>query len=1069
MFEVPKSQFFPVPPKGCGVCWALLLAVGALLSPAGFAGTSVVNGVLQASTPDLKVSFLGPNVQTVTNLVTNEENISQPGPGWMDVSTQHTSTGQLQPGSWKIQKDPVTGADMGVISATDSSRTATISVETDSVTNEIVFSFQGKSKSAGLRYVFFGLQGFDPAKGRFLLPAHAGVYFDINTTPPMLSMEYPTHWEAQFVVYETSEGGVLIYARDPRPYFKCLNMTRGYGTLDLGLQVYATGPWSTADETPAVEWRMKAFKGSWRNAVDTYKSWSENVWAKRPPASSRDWVKNIKSVITIINPVVDYIDALAKQVNPAQTLLYVADWRQDSYDVNYPDYTPGPVIADFIKRSHQFGFHVMLHTNALGVATYNSAYAEVSKYQLRDPDTGDLVYWPQGLWPAGPPPPFFIQSFAFISPCASSYRSLFINALRPMVAALNPDAVHLDAGGVMLNDGNGLIEGMTSIEGMIQLHKDVDAAFPQLAFSYESMTEVLSSYESFAQRWNADFPPHPISTYLMGDRVEFYGFLDQPPPDEPGFIDYIDKYEAEGIMPTIPINSLSDVTNPQPITAHVFNMMRLWQKYDLQPDWTGNWNGLDFRYVSSNGSTSAQLVAGSDALQLKVGNQNVYQRVLNTSSLKTSSFIANWAAYDNTTLYGLNPANQYWLDSTLPRPTNVQHLTNLPGNVSLGTGTLVTSKYGYYEVDAIAPQAYDLIQNFSNATMGTDLAKKDFPMGGGDLVQVTRASIAGQEKSPVILMQPPYQLLGGAVFLDYPVPVPTGGPVKLHFSAGISDAGVASQGMIFLLRINGADVWSATIKLGQLVSANVDLTPWAGQTIHLRFIVHPALLNPIGDLGCWADLSITMQQNIYPISLGAIVPKGTSSPAIGGSVQLKPQGQPQTYSAVAASPGRFAIFNQPPSQVKIGQSLMDLPFDVWKQGYGGWPFPFVVSSSGTIVPIASGGVVERALQTSPPANGLTIVTWGIHIPASASKFNFKFALADPLPPLPATVSYSQTAFLININGEPVWTETIQLNGWNTRSVDISKWAGQNVVFEIAVDPLGQGTFNWSDWAGLTVN
>jgi hypothetical protein len=93
----------------------------------------------------------------------------------------------------------------------------------------------------------------------------------------------------------------------------------------------------------------------------------------------------------------------------------------------------------------------------------------------------------------------------------------------------------------------------------------------------------------------------------------------------------------------------------------------------------------------------------------------------------------------------------------------------------------------------------------------------------------------------------------------------------------------------------------------------------------------------------------------------------------------------------------------------------------------------------------------------------------VQLPPDASTLDFKYGLADPLPPLPPTISYSQTDFSVKVNGEKVWSRTIQLNGWNIQSADISKWAGQNVVIQIAVDALGQGTFNWSDWSGLTVN
>jgi hypothetical protein len=96
------------------------------------------------------------------------------------------------------------------------------------------------------------------------------------------------------------------------------------------------------------------------------------------------------------------------------------------------------------------------------------------------------------------------------------------------------------------------------------------------------------------------------------------------------------------------------------------------------------------------------------------------------------------------------------------------------------------------------------------------------------------------------------------------------------------------------------------------------------------------------------------------------------------------------------------------------------------------------------------------------------VTWAVALPAGATRLDFRASLVDPLPPLPSNIDYSETAFMLRINGETLWKDTYQLTGWHDASVDITRWAGQKVIIEIASDALGQGTFNWSQWAGLTI-
>lgn len=68
---------------------------------------------------------------------------------------------------------------------------------------------------------------------------------------------------------------------------------------------------------------------------------------------------------------------------------------------------------------------------------------------------------------------------------------------------------------------------------------------------------------------------------------------------------------------------------------------------------------------------------------------------------------------------------------------------------------------------------------------------------------------------------------------------------------------------------------------------------------------------------------------------------------------------------------------------------------------------------------------DREERSKDRENGLTLVTWGVQLPPDASTLDFKYALADPLPPRAATVSQSQTGFSVEVNGETVWSRIIQ--------------------------------------------
>jgi hypothetical protein len=1030
-------------------------------------GVTLSNGILTVRTHALQMAFQGTVAQYLQNTLTNETLIAAPGAGMLDLNLQN-STGQvLQANGWTSANDSALNSQVGVNTATDSQRHVNMNVGWDSATDEIVLRFDGQSSQAGVRGLLWGLQGFD-AKGKFIIPAHAGIYFDAQTNPPQFQFQYPTHWEAQYIIYQSAQGGVILYARDPVPNFKHVQGTRNFGTLDLAVETYAPGPWDGSTAVPQVEWRLRAFQGSWRNAVDTYKAWSATVWPVRAPDSRRDWAKNIQVVITVSNPDTTLLDAVANLLDPTQTLIYLVDWRASPFDANYPDYTPAATTAAFIQYAHGLGFHVMLHTNAVGVATYNSLYSSVSPFQLRDPETKSLIYWPFGVWPAGPPPPPYLQSYAYISPASSAYRTGLLSALKPMMDALQPDALHLDAGGVLVNDGNGLVEGMSSIQGMIRLHQDLSNAYPQVVFGYESMTEALVGFHGFAQRWNADFPAHPISTYMMGSNVKFYGFLDQPNPDEPGFLDFIKRYEGQGILPTITVARSADLDTSAPVTGRVIHMFNLWQQNNFVPDWTADWTGALFRYVSKDGSTKAWAQDDGSFVSLNTTNETVYERVHNLNEVTTSAFINNWPAFDPYNLYGMDPAKEYWLWPNVSRDNQILRLTNLPAGVKLGEGTLATGNYGYFELNTVDPPPFDFMQNFWQAKIGVE-GLMDHPLGNGAAAQVSQTQVAGIFRQPVILMSPPSGVwLGGATFAEYQVPIPKT-PSTLSFSTGLSDFGPLSDGAIFKITINGTQVWRQGVLLNTWLPAQVDLTPWAGQTVAMRFAVHPGpALNPLDDFCAWGDMSISSNPTTLPVQFKLALPVTTMTPTATAGMQLSATGDPSIYISESPMPAKFGIFGVLPASTTVGQSLLSLPFDVWKQGYEGYPFLFANGPSGQISGVSSGGVTRTAIAAWPADRSLTLLTAPVQIPPDASQLSFSVGLADPPPPL-TTVAYTGVDFSLLINGMQVWEQLLQAQGWNDYVVDLTPYRGQSVVITLRADSDGSGVNDWSNWADLTIH
>jgi hypothetical protein len=1031
------------------------------------AASEIQRGNLVVTTPALEISFEGYNVRYLKNVETGEVYIANPGPGWIDLNIQQPTGQALTPSAWTIGPDPATGGTIAELRATDSVRTVLIQVG-EAENGEVFFRLAGTATKPGTRSILWGIQGFNSG-GQFLFPGQAGIAFNSRSPRDFLALEYPTHWEGQFAIYESEKGGLLMYARDPKPQFKRVQASRQYGSLDIAFEVFAIAPWSRATDPPVVEWRLKPFAGAWRKGVDAYREWAVTALPQSPPRPELDWVKQIEAVIVIIDKRDEYLAKLAEKLIPEKTLLYLVNWRSDPYDVNYPNYQPADGVAEFTAKAHEMGFRVMLHSSALGVAQYNEHYEAMRPYHLKQPDDESLIFWPFGLWPGGSPPPDYLPSFGFISPAASAYRELYFNSIGAAIEKVKPDVIHLDAGGVLMNDANGEIEGRNSIDGMVQFHREFAQRFPQIALSYESITETLLPFQNFAQRWNADFEAHPIGTYFHGDQIRFYGFLDQENPDEAGFIRYIKRYESQGIMPTIRLLSLDDLDGEtHPVAERIFRLMRLHQEHQLRPDWDGDWTGLQFRFKSEDGAVESTVEDLGEQVRVKVGEETVYERVRNTQTVETPLAIDNWAAFDGERLLGLDPEQEYWLGLHQKDLSEKPILKAIPSFTRLGEATFTTPKYAFFELARVERPGYDFISNFRTARLGVLYGTRDLPLAGGAISLMTRTLVGGNLVTPSVIVIPPSQLMNAAAFFEYEVEVPQGDDVRFQFEVGLSDFGRRSDGALVAVWINGTSAWRQEIKLGPITPVSIDLDAYRGQKIKLRMLTHGGpRFNVLDDVVAWSNLRMRVAEQASGETVVQL-PSGAEDPTVTGE-GVRTSETEGGLKLDTSLPVRFAVFAEPPPRIELGGSLLDLPRHIWERPYEGYLRPARLSERDEVQPVISGGErSERAIALIPATKSVKVATFAVHLPEAAREFEFRTGFADATPPLPLDIDYSGVLARVKINGEEVWSSEFRTRGWKPGTVELTKWAGKNVIVQLETDSLSNSIFDFAYWDTLIV-
>ena len=970
--------------------WCLLAVV-----PNAAQGQLVASGQsLTVTTANATATFQGPDLVGLTNAATGESYLRLPTSSPLMDLTTIAGTGQgLTASDWitSVQN----GTAIASLTMQDSVRSVTITVSVDALSQEIVIRLSGQATQAGVTGATWGIAGLDLTAGHLIVPANTGVVFDREHPGWGAAVTYPHDWQAQMLVYETPAGSVVLYSTDPQYLFKQLRIgTRGLSTLDLSITTQANGPWPSATSVPAVEWRLKAFAGDWRTAAAVYRDWLV-THRPRVPRASDSWAQNIRTVVTVNyteDPVV--LDSLASKLTPSRTLVYLPSWRQAGYDVNYPDYTPAASMAAFVAKARGLGFRVMLHTDLVGVTPGNPDYATVKSWHARDPLSLALTGWQWDTPPTNP------TRFAFINPASSAYRNLFVARVGAAVAALQPDALHLDISAPMFNDGNGPIEGMSYPQGAVQLHKDLIAAFPNVALGGEGMNDVLYPYSAFAQAWTlaspGNPPAHPILNFLwnsQGGQMRYYGHLSQPNAAAPTFKGAVSTMERQGILPSLMVWGASDLDTANAENARLFKWLQSWQANGFQPDWTGSWSGVLIPYKAAPGSNATAALTDTGTLvSLSSGGTSIYQRAHDTATLDTGSYIPNWPAFDSTRLYGLDPAAQYWLDA-VARP-NATHVSSLPTGVQLGAQTMVSSNFAL--VQLVPTAGYDFMSHLGAATVGTTENGIDGALDFGASAQVQTATVGAVPRQG-IFMHPPYEPghSGGETFVEWSLTVPAS--AVFTFSVGVADnAGTCTDGVTFRVVVNGSEAWRQSVLHEGWIDGRVDLSAYGGTTIRLRIVTNPGAAN---NASCdWASYSALALSSAVPLTTSvplALAPGATPS-GFSGSGTFTSTGPGTAQVGNMPVPGRFTLLLAPGAAVGAGTNLASLPFTTWLGGETELPAQGSLFGSGSISTATTGGVTKQnAIFAHPPPYGRTILSWVLAIPASGDpQLSWSAALND---------------------------------------------------------------------------
>ena len=929
-------------------------------------------------------------------------------------------------------------------------------IAVDESTSDLLIEQEGISDKTGVYGIQWGCGNLDVRNLDLILPAQGGQVIDTTSPSTSGSFNYPEHWEAQLAIIQAEQGGFYVRGTDETFQFKTLHYEKDIESFALNFETQNQAPFEALTSAKSVTWRLNTYTGDWHVPARQYRDWMEQTFNPRKLTEMPAWVSEIGLVVVYHGQESALLEHLAAQIDPTKTLLYLTQWRKDDYDTNYPDYTASENFGDFLDAARQHRFRVMLHTNFPGVAPYHPRYATLQQYQFRDRWSGNPIGW---FWDRIEEP----GRHAFINPASSEFRKILVQELTDVSQKYPVDAFHLDVSLIAKNDANGLIEGLNSAQGNVQLHTELTKTMPQVIFGGEGLHEVTFFRESFAQRliYALDIKPHPISTFLFSPYTLLYGHLGLPNPDigPELYQAYLHLYESWGVLPTLRLWSVEQLAEDHLGTQRLLSLASVWQELGFKPDFETDWEmGTLFQYVGKGGE-SGTLEKTDGRVTLVLPEDGIgYERVFGVTQVKTERSLPHWNAYNQTTLLGLNPQKPYLL-SDAPRDYSQVHINGLSEGVSV-TESRVTENAALFRLERTnVSQEIDLLSQFHLVRTGSVLNGEELPRQRGATFQAVEASIAGVRKT-AINAHPPYQGISGDTFGEWMLSLPESPNIHLEFAIGLRDGSQGSDGVTFIVSIQDDEIFRQHYNEQRWEHISLDLSSYRNRQVRLRFTTTPG---PIGngawDWAVWGNPKIVSEPTDSRAEVGFFLP---NEPIQSFPDTVQHQGDRQ-YTLETELPMQILFFFNTPQQVESTYNLRDVQFVAGLQ-YDGIFRLGSVWDSGKRMMLTANGVDKETISAHPPPNGQTVLQFILSLPhAEALTFSFSMGLPD------RSCSLDGLFFKVFLNGEMRYEHfAFNTPGWVDAEISLSEFAGQTVLLELVTDSVESATCDWAHWADLLI-
>jgi len=409
---------------------------------------------------------------------------------------------------------------------------------------------------------------------------------------------------------------------------------------------------------------------------------------------------------------------------------------------------------------------------------------------------------------------------------------------------------------------------------------------------------------------------------------------------------------------------------------------------------------------------------------------------------------------------GLDPRQSYFL-SDIPRDFSQAHINALPEGVSV-TESRLTENAALFRLERVdIPHEIDLLSQFHLLKTGIVVNGEELPRQSGATFQKTEVSIAGIRKS-AIDAHPPWQGIGGDAFGEWDLSLPDSSHIRLEFDIGLAEGSENSDGVTFIVFVQGDEIFRRHYAEQKWEHINLNLTPYRGQHIKLRFTTHPGPRENTGwDWARWGEPKIVSAPSDMPVKIGFYLPNEPIK-RLPDTVLSVGQGQ---YVLNTKLPAQILFFFQSGPEVVSPYNLRDTDFIV------GLQFESIfrrgsVWNSGQRMELILDGVSRKTIFAHPPSGGQTVLQFLFSLPkARELMFSVSMGLQDGGSD---SVFFDGVFFKVLVNGETQFEHFSDTFRWENTNISLSEFAGETVLLELLTDSSETSNYDWAHWADLFI-